>query len=78
MNYCNNLRLFRYAETLLNYVELVKMDGVAEQQGVNAQDCFNLIRKRAFGVDKPLEANVANIKAERHKEFLEKVYVFTI
>jgi hypothetical protein len=70
LNYCNNLRLFRYAETLLNYVELVKMDGVAEQQGVNAQDCFNLIRKRAFGVDKPLEANVANIKAERHKEFL--------
>ena len=38
MNYCNNLRIFRYAETLLNYVELVKMDGVAEQQGVDVFD----------------------------------------
>jgi len=70
LNYCNNLRIFRYAETLLNYVELVKMDGVSEQQGVSAQDCFNKIRKRAFGVEKPLEATAANIKAERHKEFL--------
>ena len=70
LNYCNNLRLFRYAETLLNYVELVKMNGVAEQQGVSAQDCFNMIRKRAFGMDKPLEATAANIKAERRKEFL--------
>lgn len=70
LNYCNNLRIFRYAETLLNYVELVKMDGVAEQQGISAQDCFNLIRKRAFGVEKPLDATAENIKAERHKEFL--------
>lgn len=70
LNYCNNLRIFRYAETLLNYVELVDMDGIAEQQGVSAQDCFNKIRKRAFGVEKPLEATAANIKAERHKEFL--------
>lgn len=70
LNYCNNLRIFRYAETLLNYVELVKMNGVAEQQGVSAQDCFNMIRKRAFGMDKPLEATAANIKAERRKEFL--------
>lgn len=70
LNYCNNVRIFRYAETLLNYVELVKMNDIAEQQGVNAQDCFNMIRKRAFGMDKPLEATAANIKAERHKEFL--------
>lgn len=70
LNYCNNLRIFRYAETLLNYVELVKMDGIAEQQGVSAQDCFNQIRKRAFGVEKPLDATPENIKAERHKEFL--------
>ena len=70
LNYCNNLRIFRYAETLLNYVELVKMDGVAEQQGVDAQECFNLIRKRAFGIDKPLAATAENIKSERHKEFL--------
>lgn len=70
LNFCNNLRLFRFAEALLNYVELVKMNGVAEQQGVSAQDCFNKIRKRAYGMDKPLDATAANIKAERHKEFL--------
>lgn len=70
LNYCNNLRIFRYAETLLNYVELVKMNGVAEQQGVDAQECFNLIRKRAFGTDKPIAATAENIKSERHKEFL--------
>lgn len=70
LNYCNNLRIFRYAETLLNYVEMVKMNAVAEQQGISAQDCFNMIRKRAFGMDKPLEATATNIKTERHKEFL--------
>ena len=70
LNYCNNLRIFRYAETLLNYVELVKMDGVAEQQGVGAQSCLDQIRKRAFGKDASIPATAANIKAERHKEFL--------
>ena len=30
LNYCNNLRIFRYAETLLNYVELVKMHGQSD------------------------------------------------
>lgn len=70
LNYCNNLRIFRYAETLLNYVELVKMDGVAEQQGVGAQSCLDQIRKRAFGKDASIPATAVNIKAERHKEFL--------
>lgn len=70
LNYCNNLRIFRYAETLLNYVELVKMDGVAEQQGVSAQECFDKIRERAFGTAKSIPATAENIKAERHKEFL--------
>lgn len=70
LNYCNNLRIFRYAETLLNYVELVKMYGAPEQQGVDAQECFNMVRKRAFGEDKPLATTEANIKSERRKEFL--------
>lgn len=70
LNYCNNLRIFRYAETLLNYVELVKMDGVGEQQGVDAQACFDQIRQRAFGRDASIPAIAANIKAERRKEFL--------
>ena len=37
---------------------------------VDAQESFNLIRKRAFGADKPLAAVEVNIKAERRKEFL--------
>lgn len=71
LNYANNLRLFRYAETLLNYVELVKMHGVAEVQGVSAQACFDQIRERAFG-DKnhSIPATADNIKLERRKEFL--------
>lgn len=69
LNYANNLRIFRYAETLLNYVELVKMEGQAEQ-GVSAQDCFDKIRKRAFTTDNPISATAANIKLERRREFL--------
>lgn len=70
LNYCNNLRIFRYAETLLNYVELVKMHGQGEVQGVSAQACFDKIRARAFGAAKPLEATADNIKLERRREFL--------
>ncbi|RHU25642.1 RagB/SusD family nutrient uptake outer membrane protein [Parabacteroides sp. TM07-1AC] len=70
LNYCNNLRIFRYAETLLNYVELVKMGGAPEAQGVSADECFNQIRRRAFGTDKPIAITAQNIKNERRKEFL--------
>jgi len=69
LNFANNLRIFRFAETLLNYVELVKMHGQAEQ-GVSAQECFDKIRTRAFGVAKPLTPTAANIKLERRREFL--------
>ena len=72
LNYCNNLRIFRYAETLLNYAELVIMDGVAEQQGVSAVECFNKVRSRAFGnnahnIDNP---TAQDIKNEYHYEFV--------
>ncbi len=70
LNYCNNVRIFRYAETLLNYVELVKINGVAEQQGVSAQECLDQIRERAFGAPNSIPATAINIKNERHKEFL--------
>ncbi|WP_321331801.1 RagB/SusD family nutrient uptake outer membrane protein [uncultured Bacteroides sp.] len=71
LNYCNNMRIFRFAETLLNYAELVKMDGQAEQQGVSAQDCLDRIRDRAFGdANHRIEATEANIKSERRKEFM--------
>jgi len=70
LNYCNNLRIFRFAETLLNYVELVKMHGTAEAQGVSAQACFDRIRARAFGSANSIEATPANIKMERRLEFV--------
>jgi hypothetical protein len=73
LNYCNNLRIFRYAETLLNYAELVGTKNVPAQQGVSAQDCFTQIRDRAFGgagKAPVLPLNPENIKLERHREFI--------
>lgn len=71
LNYCNNLRIFRYAETLLNYVELVKMHGQSEQ-GISAQDCLDKIRSRAFGKASSIPATPENIKLERRREFLSE------
>lgn len=70
LNYCNNLRIFRFAEALLNYTELVRMHGQSEVQGLSAQACFDRIRSRAFGGSNSLEANAANIKLERRREFM--------
>jgi hypothetical protein len=71
LNYTNNLRIFRYAETLLNYVELVRMHEQSEAQGVSAQDCFDRIRQRAFGDNThSITPTSENIKLERRKEFL--------
>ena len=70
LNYCNNLRIFRYAETLLNYAELVSLHGQAEVQGVSAQNCLDLIRKRAFGTDQSIPLTATTIKLERRREFL--------
>ncbi|MDR2791417.1 MAG: RagB/SusD family nutrient uptake outer membrane protein [Tannerellaceae bacterium] len=71
LNYANNLRIFRYAETLLNYVELVKMHGQSEALGVSADAQFAAVRERAFGANAPaLPATTENIKLERRREFL--------
>lgn len=70
LNFCNNLRIFRYAETLLNYTELVKMHGQAEAQGVSAQGCLDQVRQRAFGADSSIPATTANVKLERRREFV--------
>ncbi len=70
LNFCNNLRIFRYAETLLNYTELVKMQGQAEVQGVSAQTCLDMVRERAFGTANSIPATADNIKLERRREFL--------
>ncbi|GHT63066.1 membrane protein [Bacteroidia bacterium] len=70
LNYCNNLRIFRYAETLLNYAELVGVLNVPAQQGVSAQACLDEVRNRAFGSNASLPLNSDNIKLERRREFV--------
>lgn len=70
LNYANNLRIFRYAETLLNYAELVGMHGQAEVGGVTAQNCLDQIRRRAFSADNSIAVTTQNIKLERRREFL--------
>lgn len=68
LNFSNNLRIFRYAEVLLNAAELMVIDGVAPIEGVTAQSCLDQIRTRA-GVNS-IPATTANIKLERRREFL--------
>lgn len=70
LNYANNLRIFRYAETLLNYAELVGVEGVSAYNGITAQSCLDAIRKRAFGADNSIPVSKDNIKSERRKEFM--------
>lgn len=70
LNYSNNLRVFRYAETLLNYAEMVVVHGQSPVDGVTAQSCLDQIRKRAFGTDKSIPATTENIKLERRREFV--------
>jgi hypothetical protein len=61
------LRLYRYAETLLNYAELVGVLG-ASASGVDAKACLTKVRERAgLGA---IDVNAANIKLERHREFI--------
>ncbi len=67
LNYENNLRLFRYAETLLNAAELIVMHG-QNANGIDAQFCLDQIRERA-GLD-PISATEENIKLERRREFI--------
>ena len=68
LNYPNNLILFRYAETLLTYAELVGVRGAAAAEGVDAQACLDAVRSRAGLGSIPV--NEANIKSERRKEFV--------
>jgi hypothetical protein len=68
LNYCNNLRIYRYAETLLNYAELVGVLGASASSGVSGQSCFDQVRARA-GVAS-ISINQDNIETERHREFI--------
>jgi len=70
LNYANNVRIFRYAETLLNYAELIVMDNQTEVDGITAAQCLNLVRRRAFGTESDITPSDENIKMERRREFL--------
>lgn len=64
LNYNNNLRMYRYAETLLNAAEL-KVRGYGS---ADAQDCLDKVRTRAGLASIP--ATLDNIIEERHLEFV--------
>ena len=68
LGYINNKRVYRYAETLLNYAELVGVLGASASSGVTAQNCLDQVRTRA-GVGS-IAVNVNNIELERRREFI--------
>jgi hypothetical protein len=65
LNYNNNVRYYRYAETLLNAAELLIETGGSTS---DAQHYFDLVRYRA-GLSS-VSVSVENILDERHKEFV--------
>jgi len=68
LGYINNKRVYRYAETLINYAELVGVLGANAAPGVSAQSCLDQVRTRA-GVGS-IPVNAANIELERRREFI--------
>ena len=69
LNWSNNLRIFRYAETLLAYAELTLTTG--DVDGVSGVDCLNKVRDRAFGnQDHRVALTLENIQKENHLEFV--------
>jgi hypothetical protein len=65
LNYENNMRIYRLAETYLNAAELSFYAG----DGGAAQSYLDAIRARAFNNAAPnLPATLENIKLERHRE----------
>jgi hypothetical protein len=66
VNFNNNLRIYRYAETLLNAAELlVRTNG----DMASAQNYLNLVHHRA-GLTDNKAATIDNIIQERHLEFV--------
>jgi len=68
MNYNNNFRVYRYAETLLNAAELVTLGASGGKQ--SADYYLNLVHQRAIPGDDALAANSTTIAIERRKEFV--------
>lgn len=65
LNFNNNLRIYRYSETLLNAAELI----VRGAGSGDARGYLNQVRKRA-GLTVEKEATIDNIIEERHLEFV--------
>lgn len=66
LNYNNNLRVYRFAETLLNAAELlVRTNGDVNK----AKGYLNAVRHRA-GLSTDKDATIDNILQERHLEFV--------
>jgi hypothetical protein len=68
LNYSNNQRIYRYAETLLNYAELVGVLGASASGGITAQSCLDQVRARANVGSIAVSSD--NIEQERHREFI--------
>lgn len=66
VNYNNNKRIYRYAETLLNAAELLIETGGSSSEALNY---LNQVRNRA-GLTGYSECNIDNILNERHLEFV--------
>ena len=66
LNYDNNLRVYRYSETLLNAAELLLATGGST---ADAKNYLNLVHHRAGLVD-DVEATLDNIIEERRLEFV--------
>ena len=66
MNYNNNVRLYRFAETLLNAAELIAVHGCSGKG--TAQGYLDQVRSRAGLASVP--ANLDNILQERHVELM--------
>lgn len=65
LNYNNNKRIYRYAETLLNAAELLILTGGSSSEALNY---LNQVRTRA-GLTGYSECNIDNLLNERHLEF---------
>lgn len=70
LNYSNNLRIFRFSETLLTYAEMLTIHGQSPVGGITAQQCMDQVRERAFGKEASIPATKENIKLERRREFV--------
>lgn len=66
LNYNNNIRVYRYAETLLNAAELIAIHGCSGKG--SAQDYLDEVRERA-GLG-PVAPDLDNILHERHVELM--------